>query len=76
MNHNGETAEEAIIIEEALGEAVTGALRKVDLVGRGIMRRMFEENAEDCHRKADMNGWREWKEIIGLREQFERMLET
>ena len=40
------------------------ALRKVDLVGRGIIRRMFEKNAEDCHRKADMNGWREWKERI------------
>ena len=59
VNCNGETAEEAIIVEEAIGEAVTGALRKVDLVGRGIMRRMFEESAEDCHRKADIIRWRD-----------------
>ena len=36
----------------------------------------FEEMAEDCHRKADMNGWRVWKDRVGFIEQVERILET
>ena len=70
-----ETAEEAVIIKETLGGAVIGALGNVDLAGREIMRRMFEENDEDCHKKVDINGWRDWKGRIGLLDKFERMLE-